>query len=59
MQTNDLLEAATLACKAFWDGSDKSRLNLRECMSDLRVCVNAEQKRRAQEETQRLERKHD
>ena len=54
MQTNDLFEAAELACRAFWGGSDKSKLNLRECMSDLRVCVNAEKKRRAQSETTTL-----
>lgn len=51
---NDLLEAAQLACRAFWDGSDKSKLNLRECMTDLRMAVNAELKRRAQEDTTRL-----
>lgn len=47
----ELFEAAELACRAFWDGSDKSRLNLRQCMTDLRVAVHAEQKRRAQQET--------
>lgn len=52
--TNDLLEAAELACRAYWDGSDKSRLNLRECMTDLRCAVNAELKRRAQEDTTRI-----
>jgi DNA-binding SARP family transcriptional activator len=62
MQTNDLLEAAQLACMAYWDGSDKSKLNLRECMSDLRecmsdlrVCVEAEMKKRAKDATVRLE----
>jgi hypothetical protein len=52
--TNDLLSAADLACRSFWDGSDKSKLNLRECMTDLRVAVAAEKKRRAQEDTTRL-----
>lgn len=51
MQTSDLFEAAELACRAFWDGSDKSRLNLRECMTDLKIAVEAEKKRRAQSET--------
>lgn len=49
--TNDLLEAAELACRAFWDGSDKTRLNLRECMTDLRCAVQQEKKRRAQADT--------
>jgi hypothetical protein len=53
--TNDLLEAAKLACDSYWLGSDKSKLNLRECMSDLRVCVEAEMKKRAKDATVRLE----
>ena len=52
--TNDLLEAAELACRSYWDGSDRSKINLREAMTDLRVCVNAELKKRAQADTQRL-----
>jgi hypothetical protein len=55
---SDLLEAAELACRSFWDGSDKSKINLREAMTDLRVCVNAELKKRAQESTQRLTKDH-
>lgn len=57
MQTNDLLEAATLACKSFWEGSDKSKLSLRECMTDLQVAVRLEQQKRAKEDTTRLEKK--
>lgn len=49
--TNDLLEAAKLACDSYWTGSDKTKLNLRECMADLRSAVNAELKKRAQADT--------
>jgi len=51
---NDLLEAAQLACRSYWEGSDKTKLNLRECMTDLRVAVNLELKKRAQEDTTRI-----
>lgn len=56
MQTTDLFEAAEIACRAFWDGSDKSKLNLRECMTDLRCAVQAEKKRRAKDETTTINR---
>lgn len=49
--TTDLLEAADLACRAFFNGSDRSRLNLQECMRDLRCCVNEAKKKAAQEDT--------
>lgn len=49
--TDDLLAAADAAQRSYWQGSDKSRLNLRQCMTDLRIAVHAEQKRRAQQET--------
>ncbi len=51
MHTNDLLESAQRACDSYWMGSDKTKINLREAMSDLRVCVDAETKRRAQADT--------
>ena len=54
MHTNDLFEAASRACDSYWRGSDASRIILREAMSDLRVCVEAEKKRRAQSETTTL-----
>lgn len=54
--TNDLLEAADRAVRSYWDGSDRSKIILKEAMSDLRVCVHAEMKKRAQEDTTRLER---
>ncbi len=49
--TNDLLEACDRAVRAYFDGSDASKINLREAMSDLRVCFHAEKKKRAAEET--------
>lgn len=52
--TNDLFEAADRAIRSYWDGSDRSKIDLRQAMSDLRVCVHAELKRRAQEDTTRL-----
>ena len=51
---NDLLTAAELATRSFFDGSDRSKINLGEAMRDLRCCVQAEMKRRASEETARL-----
>ncbi len=54
MHTSDLFEAASRACDSFWLGSDKSKIILREAMLDLRVCVEAEKKRRAQSETTTL-----
>jgi hypothetical protein len=51
---NDFLEAAERAVRSFFDGSDRSKINLGEAMRDLRVCVNAELKRRAQEDTTRI-----
>lgn len=54
--TNDLLEAADRASRSYWDGSDKSRIILKEAMIDLRVAVNLELKKRAHEDTARLER---
>lgn len=51
---NDLLEAAELACRAHFQGADKSKLVFQECMRDLRACVEAEKKRRAQDETTRI-----
>lgn len=55
MQTTDLLEAAELAVRAYFDGSDRSKLNLRECMTDLRCAVHAELKRRSSEITTKIE----
>lgn len=49
--TNDLLEAIDRAVRSYFDGSDRSKINLREAMEDLRICYYAEVKRRAQEET--------
>jgi hypothetical protein len=49
--TNDTIEAIDRAVRAYFDGSDKSKINLREAMSDLRVCYHAEVKARAQQET--------
>ncbi len=51
---NDLLTAAELATRSFFDGSDRSKINLGEAMRDLRCCVQAEMKRRSQEDTTRL-----
>jgi hypothetical protein len=56
--TNDLLEACDRAVRAFFDGSDKSKINLREAMTDLRVCYHAEIKKRAQDETATISRSH-
>ena len=52
--TDDLLETASAAVRAYWEGSDKSKLDLRQCMTDLRCAVHAEQKKRAQDETARI-----
>lgn len=48
---DDLLAAADAAQRSYWQGSDKTKLDLRQCMTDLRIAVHAEQKRRAQQET--------
>jgi hypothetical protein len=56
--TNDLLEACDRAVRSYFDGSDASRINLREAMTDLRVCYFAEVKRRAQEDTTTVSRLH-
>ena len=56
--TNDLLEACDRACRAYFDGSDKSKINLREAMADLRVCYRAEVKKQVQEETTTVSRLH-
>jgi len=52
--TSDLFEAAQLACRSYWDGSDKSKINMREAMSDLRVCVEIEKSKRAKQETAKI-----
>ena len=51
VQTNDLFEAASRACDSYWRGSDASKIILREAMTDLRFCVEAEKKLRAKSET--------
>lgn len=58
--SDDLLECALAAVRSYWDGSDKSKIDLRQAMTDLRVAVHQEQKRRAAEDTTRLtkEREH-
>ncbi len=56
--TNDLLEACGRAVRSYFDGSDASKINLREAMADLRVCYHAEVKKRAQEETTTVSRLH-
>ncbi len=53
--TDELLPAAEAACASYWQGSDKSRLNLRDAMTTLRCAVEAERKRMAKDDTQRLE----
>ncbi len=54
MHTTDLLEAAQRASLCYHSGSDATKLNLRECMADLRAAINAEMKRRSSEDTTRL-----
>lgn len=51
----DLLEAADLACRCYWEGSDRTKLVLQECMRELRACVNEEKRKRAKEDTTRVE----
>lgn len=50
----DLLEAADLACRCYWEGQDRTKLVLQECMRELRACVNEEKRKRAKDETQKL-----
>lgn len=52
--SDHLLECALDAVRAYFEGSDKTKLNLRECMTDLRCAVHQEQKRRAQEDTTKI-----
>lgn len=47
MHTNDLLLAAERAVSSFFLGSDSTKINLREAMTDLRVCVEREKKKQA------------
>lgn len=56
MPDEDLLTLADRVVRSYWDGSDKTRINLREAMTDLRSAVNEELNRRAKEATQRIER---
>ena len=56
--TNDLLSAADAAQRSFWLGSDKTKVNLRDAMTALRLAVQDEQKRRAQEDTTIITRKN-
>lgn len=56
MPDEDLLTLADRVVRSYWDGSDKTRINLRDAMADLRVQVNEELNRRAKEATQRIER---
>lgn len=49
--SDDLLECALAAVTCFFDGRDKSKLDLRTVMTDLRCAVHQEQKRRSQDET--------
>lgn len=53
----DLLEAADRVSRSYWDGSDRSKINLQEAMRELRIQVDLENKRRAQSETTTLARK--
>lgn len=57
--TDDLLTCALAAVRSYWDGSDKSRIDLRQAMTDLRIAAFAEQKRRQQEDTTRLTKDRD
>jgi cytochrome b len=56
LMTDDILAAADAAQRSFWLGSDKSKIELRQAMTDLRIAVHDEQKRRAQEDTTRIDR---
>ena len=49
--TNDLLEAIDRAVRSYFEGSNKSKIDMRQAMEDVRVCLNAEKKRIAQEST--------
>lgn len=57
MTDEDLLTLADRVVRSYFDGSDRSKIDLRQAMTDLRVEVNAELKRKAQAETARIERK--
>ena len=59
MPDDDLLSAADAAQRSYWLGSDKTKIDLRQAMTDLRLAVYAEQKKRAQEDTTRLTKDRD
>lgn len=52
--TDDLLESARLACESYFIGEIKAKRPIRFDMEALRAVVNAELKRRAQDETHRI-----
>ena len=54
---DDLLSCADAAQRSYWLGSDKTKVNLRDAMTVLRLAVHDEQKRRAQEDTTIITRK--
>lgn len=58
MHTSNLLEAAQRVSDSFWLGSDKTKINMREAMIDLRVCLDAEKKKRVVKEIARPSREH-
>ena len=47
----DLLEAAELACRAYFDGEAKTKLSIQTCMRELRAVVQAEKKQRSSDTT--------
>lgn len=52
--SDDLLALAERAVTAYFTGEFKTKLSIRQCMSDLRVEVQELRKKMAREETARL-----
>ena len=54
-----LFHAAANVCRSYWEGSDKSKIDLRQAMTELRLQVNDEMKRQVKADTTRLTKDRD